>query len=62
MKAIAIVDDVAIVNAAECIGCGLCVTGCPVEAIALMERKQLPSVPATIKDMAAECPSGKRKA
>jgi len=32
----------------------LCVTGCPAEAIKLMERKQLPSVPASIKEMAAQ--------
>jgi len=54
MKAIEIKDDVAVVNTLECIGCGLCVTGCPAEAIKLMERKQLPSVPASIKEMAAQ--------
>ena len=52
--AITITDDVASVNEAECIGCGLCVTGCPPEAIELVERKQIPLVPATIQDMAAQ--------
>jgi uncharacterized Fe-S center protein len=54
VKAITITDDIAFVNEAECIGCGLCVTGCTVEAINLVERKQIPSVPATIQDMAVK--------
>jgi Fe-S-cluster-containing hydrogenase component 2/DNA-binding MarR family transcriptional regulator len=54
MKAIEIKDDIAVVNVQECIGCGLCVTGCTAGAIKLTERKQIPSIPATIKEMGAK--------
>ena len=54
MKAIEMKDDVALVNLEECIGCGLCVTGCPAGAIELAERKQPPSIPATIREMGAK--------
>ena len=54
VKAITITDEVASVNEAECIGCGLCVTGCPVETIKLVERKQVPAIPASIQEMAVK--------
>jgi Fe-S-cluster-containing hydrogenase component 2 len=54
MKAIEIKDDVAVVNVQECIGCGLCVTGCPIGAVELVERKHIPSIPATIQEMGAK--------
>lgn len=54
VKAITITDDLAFVNENECIGCGLCVTGCAPEAIELVERKQFPAIPATIQDMAVQ--------
>jgi Na+-translocating ferredoxin:NAD+ oxidoreductase subunit B len=54
MKAIEMIDDVASINTAECIGCGLCVTGCPTGAIELVDRKQMPSTPATVSEMGAK--------
>ncbi len=54
VKAITITDDVAFVNEAECIGCGLCVTGCALEAIELVERKQMPAIPASTQEMAVK--------
>lgn len=54
MKAIEIQDNAAVVHPAECIGCGLCVSGCPAEAIELVERKQVPLVPATTEEMATK--------
>ena len=54
MKTIEMKDGVAVVNAADCIGCGLCVSGCPMDAIVLEERKQLPAIPATVTEMGAK--------
>jgi electron transport complex protein RnfB len=37
--------------AERCIGCGLCVTGCPSEAIELVERENIPEIPETTQEM-----------
>ena len=33
------------------IGCGLCVTACPTEALSLVRREPLPEIPATAQEM-----------
>lgn len=51
MGAIEMVNDVAVVTHDRCIGCGLCVTECPSEAIKLFRRASQPEISATIQEM-----------
>lgn len=54
MQAIEVGEDVAFVHEEKCIGCGLCVSTCAAGAMGLIERKQIPPVPATTQDMAVK--------
>ncbi|MCP4135308.1 MAG: 4Fe-4S dicluster domain-containing protein [bacterium] len=51
VKAIEVKDDAAFVDTKNCIGCGLCVSTCPTEAIKMIERENIPEIPASIKEM-----------
>jgi H+/Na+-translocating ferredoxin:NAD+ oxidoreductase subunit B len=51
MGAIEISDDTAGVALEKCIGCGLCVSTCPAEAIQLTRRDQEPEVLPTLRDL-----------
>ena len=51
MQAIEVGEDAAFVLEEKCIGCGLCVSTCPSGAMRLIERKQIPAVPATTQDL-----------
>jgi Fe-S-cluster-containing hydrogenase component 2 len=51
VKAIGMKNDIAVVDAAKCIGCGLCVTACPADALSLAERKDIPATPQSIIEM-----------
>jgi Pyruvate/2-oxoacid:ferredoxin oxidoreductase delta subunit len=47
-----VVDEVASVDESRCIGCGLCVTGCPEKALALVRRDGAGEPAATVREMA----------
>ena len=49
--AIEMTEGAAKINGERCIGCGLCVTGCPAEAMSLAEREKAPEIPATVQEM-----------
>jgi electron transport complex protein RnfB len=51
VAAVELVDEVATVHEAQCIGCGLCVSTCPEEAISMIPREQPFTPPATVTEM-----------
>jgi Na+-translocating ferredoxin:NAD+ oxidoreductase subunit B len=54
VDAIEMRDEVACVAAEKCIGCGLCVSICPTDAVSLLRRSTEPRVPKTGKEMAGK--------
>jgi Fe-S-cluster-containing hydrogenase component 2 len=52
MHAISASEEVSVVNRQKCIGCGLCVTGCPA-SVARLERKLDEEIVNPPKDFAA---------
>jgi Fe-S-cluster-containing hydrogenase component 2 len=51
VHAIQLVDDVAEINDQKCIGCGLCVTACPVDALSLQEKNDYEQPVSTVQEL-----------
>ena len=51
VKAIEMVDERASVAIEKCIGCGLCATGCPNEAMKMVKREDWPEPPETTTEL-----------
>jgi ferredoxin len=49
MEALRLADGRAQLDAGRCIGCGLCVSTCPTEALVLERKRERPDVPANIQ-------------
>ena len=61
MDAIEIVDEKAVVNPENCVGCGLCVTSCPTASIRLVRRAEAPDIPSTVQEMGLKIAGEKGK-
>ncbi|MCP3926458.1 MAG: hypothetical protein GY714_28180 [Desulfobacterales bacterium] len=51
MEALSLSSDLFAVESENCIGCGLCVSGCPEEALSLVRRENQPEVLKTVQEM-----------
>lgn len=51
MRAIEIIDDIALVDRGKCLGCGLCATGCPNEAMSMRKREDAAAPPESMAEM-----------
>jgi len=54
VEAIAIDDGIAVADRDKCIGCGVCASACPEEAISMKERKEFVAPPNTMIEMGAQ--------
>lgn len=61
MEAIEVVDDLPVVDLDRCIGCGLCVTGCDVDAMGLERRQESPRTPESMRALGAQVLSTRGK-
>jgi electron transport complex protein RnfB len=61
MEAIEVAEGLAHVDIAKCIGCGLCVTGCPQSALKLVRREGVPAPAQTARDMGMKILTDKGK-
>jgi len=51
INAIAEKEDLVEIETDRCIGCGLCVSICPTDALSMQRREVIPPIPATGKDL-----------
>jgi Fe-S-cluster-containing hydrogenase component 2 len=61
MNAVKLANDISKVNLKRCIGCGLCVSTCPVGAIHLSNKDNVVEPPSTVEDLYAKIGKIKEK-
>ena len=61
MQALSKDDDHIALNTDRCIGCGLCISTCPTDAIALVKRDGYIPPPANLNELVKKISEKKRK-